>query len=36
MALLYFEAVMAGRRTLESVPRRWRAEVGRLLSEAGR
>lgn len=33
MARIYLDAVKAGRRTLESVPKRWRAEVERLLSE---
>ena len=36
MARLYYEAVRDGHRTLESVPKRWRVEVERLLSVAGR
>ena len=31
MARLYCEAVKAGKRTLESVPKRWRAEVEKML-----
>ena len=31
MAKLYYEAVKAGKRTIESVPKRWRAEVEKLL-----
>ncbi len=31
MAKLYYEAVKAGKRTLESVPKRWRAEVEKML-----
>lgn len=31
MAKLYYEAVKAGKRTLESVPKRWRSEVEEML-----
>ncbi len=31
MAKIYYNAVKAGRRTLESVPERWRAQVATLL-----
>lgn len=31
MAKLYYEAVKAGKRTIESVPKRWRAEVEKML-----
>lgn len=34
MAAIYARAVRAGKRTLESVPERWRAEVEKLLSGA--
>lgn len=33
MAKIYYRAVVAGRRTLESVPARWRDEVRRMLDE---
>lgn len=32
MAKIYFEAVKEGKRTLESVPKRWRAAVAELLN----
>lgn len=31
MAKLYYEAVKAGKRTVESVPKRWRDEVRKML-----
>lgn len=31
MAKLYYEAVKAGKRTLESVPKRWREKVKEML-----
>lgn len=31
MAKIYFEAVKEGKRTLESVPKRWRATVAAML-----
>lgn len=31
MAKIYFEAVQAGKRTLESVPKRWRDKVSEML-----
>lgn len=31
MAKIYFEAVKEGKRTLESVPKRWRAAVAEML-----
>lgn len=31
MAKIYYNAVKAGRRTLESVPERWRAQVAAML-----
>lgn len=31
MAKIYYEAVKAGKRTLESVPTRWRAKVKEML-----
>lgn len=34
MAKIYFEAVQYERRTLESVPKRWRAAVAELLEAA--
>lgn len=35
MAKLYYEAVRDGKRTLESVPQRWRGAVAKLLEERG-
>lgn len=32
MAKLYYEWVKAGKRTLESVPKRWRDEVAAMLA----
>lgn len=34
MAKIYFEAVQAGKRTLDSVPKRWRDKVSEMLQEA--
>lgn len=31
MAKIYFEAVKEGKRTLESVPKRWRAAVQKMI-----
>lgn len=33
MAKIYLEAVRAGRRTLESVPKKWRDQVAAMLAE---
>lgn len=35
MAKLYYEAVRAGKRTADSVPKRWRDEVARMLEADG-
>lgn len=35
MAKLYYNAVKAGRRTLESVPERWRRQVREMLEADG-
>lgn len=34
MARIYYRAVKAGKRTLESVPEKWRAEVAAILRES--
>lgn len=31
MAKIYYEAVKAGRRTIESVPKRWREQVRQMI-----
>lgn len=33
MAKKYAEAIIAGRKTIEDVPERWRSEVERMLAE---
>lgn len=35
MAKIYYEAVKAGKRTLESVPKRWRERVRAMLEADG-
>ena len=35
MAKLYYEAVKGGKRTLDSVPLRWRDAVAKMLEEKG-
>ena len=35
MAKLYYEAVKSGKRTLDSVPLRWRDAVVKMLEEKG-
>ena len=35
MAKLYYEAVRDGKRTLDSVPLRWREAVAKMLEERG-
>lgn len=34
MAKKYYEAIMAGKKTIEDVPARWRDEVERMLSQS--
>lgn len=35
MAKIYYRAVMEGKRTLDSVPERWRDKVREMMEEAG-